>query len=215
MKKSIDYLTLGRTMNLHQAKFLTSCAKISQLPLDAGAEVAFVGRSNSGKSSTLNTLCNQKKLAFSSKTPGRTQLINLFDIDGSRRLVDLPGYGYAKVPLSVKRDWQKTLAKYLEIRQCLSGLILITDSRHEPKVSDRELMMWASDYKLPVHVLLNKADKLSRSQQFQALANFKKVMKMFPEELFSCQLFSATSKLGLKELNAIVVDWLKKSPVSD
>ncbi|MCG8012486.1 MAG: ribosome biogenesis GTP-binding protein YihA/YsxC, partial [Candidatus Thiodiazotropha weberae] len=126
----------------HRAHFLKSAAKLSQSPIDQGYEIAFAGRSNAGKSSALNTLCNQKSLARTSKTPGRTQLLNYFELDEQRRLVDLPGYGYAKVAESIKKQWQQNLANYIEHRQCLKGLILLMDIRHPLTPFDLQMLQW-------------------------------------------------------------------------
>ncbi|RJG41964.1 YihA family ribosome biogenesis GTP-binding protein, partial [Streptococcus pyogenes] len=140
-------------INLYsKAVFLKSAARVNQLPEDSGYEVAFAGRSNAGKSSALNCLTHNKNLARTSKTPGRTQLINLFSLDEQRRLVDLPGYGYAKVAMEVKLEWQKNLAHYLEARQCLRGLILLMDVRHPLKDLDQILVNWALHRELPVHI---------------------------------------------------------------
>ncbi|MEI6514156.1 MAG: ribosome biogenesis GTP-binding protein YihA/YsxC, partial [bacterium] len=153
-----------------QAEFLKSAAKVEQLPVDLGYEVAFAGRSNAGKSSALNCLTANGRLARTSKTPGRTQLINLFTVkDEHHRLVDLPGYGYAKVAMQVKLDWQKNLAHYLEVRESLRGLVVLMDSRHPLKDADQLLIQWAVNRQLPIHILLTKADKLSKSQVQQAI----------------------------------------------
>lgn len=188
-----------------QVQFLTSAAKLSQLPADTGMEVAFAGRSNAGKSSTLNALCQQKGLAKTSKTPGRTQLINLFELDDQRRLVDLPGYGYAKVNLAVKKSWQATLSAYLEKRQCLKGLILIMDIRHPLKEYDCATLEWAVEAGLPVHILLNKADKLKCGAAKNVLLD---VQKQLPNiDNLTIQLFSATKKIAVDELIQQLNQW--------
>lgn len=148
---------------LHKAQFLKSAAQLSQLPNDNGIEIAFAGRSNAGKSTAINVLTGIKGLAKTSKTPGRTQLINLFAIDDQRRLVDLPGYGYAAVPQAVKERWQQTLSRYLQNRQCLRGLILLMDIRHPLTEFDQHIIQWATSAKLPIYILLTKADKLARA----------------------------------------------------
>ncbi|MDF2940116.1 MAG: engB [Gammaproteobacteria bacterium] len=191
-----------------QATFLTSAAKVSQLPADQGVEVAIVGRSNAGKSSVLNVLTNQKHLARTSKTPGRTQLINLFQLDQTRRLVDLPGYGFAKVSESIKRQWQETLSQYLEERECLKGLILVMDCRHPFKDTDSAIIDWCLESDLACHILLNKADKLSRSQQQTALLQAKKKLKEH-SELVTMQLFSTLNRQGLDELKKQLQSWYK------
>ncbi|WP_367608092.1 ribosome biogenesis GTP-binding protein YihA/YsxC [Legionella sp. W05-934-2] len=184
-----------------QATFIKSAAKINQLPDDEGFEVAFAGRSNAGKSSALNCLTNQKSLAKTSKTPGRTQLINLFRLDDNRRLVDLPGYGFAKVSLQIKEAWQKHLANYLEKRQCLVGLILLMDIRHPLKDLDRYMIDWCANRGLPIHVLLTKSDKVSRSDVNNAIRLVKSNYEaLVGHGLLTCQAFSATKKTGLEAL---------------
>ena len=150
-------------LNYHKARFLTSAANISQLPEDSGVEIAFAGRSNAGKSTALNALTNQKSLARTSKTPGRTQLINLFEVEPQCKLVDLPGYGYAAVPEQMKLQWQKSLAEYLQKRECLQGVVILMDIRHPLKDLDQQMIEWAVASDLPVLLLLTKADKLSQS----------------------------------------------------
>lgn len=189
-----------------QAVFLKSAAKISQLPEDSGYEVAFAGRSNAGKSSALNTLTSIRQLARVSKTPGRTQLINLFTVqDADHRLVDLPGYGFAKVPQAVKRAWQANLAAYLDCRQSLSGLVVLIDARHPDKALDHEMIIWAVERSLPVHVLLTKVDKLSRGKAQSTLMQMKNRYELCP--FFSAQLFSSLSKDGLAELIQHLNHW--------
>lgn len=191
-----------------QAKFLTSAAKINQLPDDEGFEIAFAGRSNAGKSSALNCLTTQKNLAKTSKTPGRTQLINLFEIDEQRRLVDLPGYGYAKVSQQTKQTWQKHLADYLEKRQCLVGLILLMDIRHPLKELDAYMIDWCVQRGLPVHVLLTKADKVSKSDANQAMRLIQKNYDaLVGHGLLTCQPFSSTKKTGLPDLIEQLNHW--------
>ena len=144
-------------INLHRATFTLSAPDIRRLPDDYGIEVAFAGRSNAGKSSALNTLTNQRSLARTSKTPGRTQLINVFEIAENKRLIDLPGYGFAQVPLEMKKKWQKALGEYLEKRECLKGLVILMDIRHPLKDLDKDLIQWAVDSELPILVLLTKS----------------------------------------------------------
>jgi GTP-binding protein len=187
------------------AKFLISAAALSQLPADTGYEVAFAGRSNAGKSSTLNVLCLQNQLAKVSKTPGRTRLINIFTLDEERRLVDLPGYGYAKVAASTKARWQATLARYLEMRACLKGVFLIMDIRHPLKELDQNFIHWTDARDLPLHILLNKADKLSHSQASSTLLQVRKALKEFP--CVSVQLFSAMEKKGIEEAWHVLDQW--------
>ncbi|KTD04725.1 ribosome biogenesis GTP-binding protein YihA/YsxC [Fluoribacter gormanii] len=190
-----------------KAVFLQSAARVSQLPEDSGYEVAFAGRSNAGKSSALNCLTGIKNLARTSKTPGRTQLINLFGIDETRRLVDLPGYGYAKVALQVKMDWQKNLAHYLEVRQSLKGLILLMDIRHPLKDLDVMMIDWALNRELPVHILLTKSDKLSRSEVKNTVSKVRKHYEL-AVHLITVQSFSSLKKEGVGELIALLNQWL-------
>ncbi|KTD20941.1 GTP binding protein EngB [Legionella lansingensis] len=189
-----------------RANFLKSAARVSQLPEDEGFEVAFAGRSNAGKSSALNCLTGIKQLARTSKTPGRTQLINLFTLDDSRRLVDLPGYGYAKVAQEIKQDWQKHLAHYLEVRQCLQGLVLLMDCRHPLKELDQTMIDWCLSRQLPVHILLTKADKLSRSEVKNTVLKVRKYYELM-DSLISVQAFSALKKEGLEELILKLNEW--------
>lgn len=190
----------------NKAIFLKSAARVDQLPPDQGFEVAFAGRSNAGKSSALNCLTGINQLARTSKTPGRTQLINLFSLDESRRLVDLPGYGYAKVAQQVKQDWQKNLAHYLEVRQCLQGLVLLMDCRHPLKELDQMMANWSLDRQLPVHILLTKADKLSRSEVKNTILKVRRHYQLM-EDLISVQAFSSLKKEGVEELISKLNQW--------
>lgn len=191
-----------------KAEFIKSAARVNQLPDDIGYEVAFAGRSNAGKSSALNCLTGIKNLARTSKTPGRTQLINLFSIDETRRLVDLPGYGYAKVALQIKLEWQKNLAHYLESRQSLKGLILVMDVRHPLKDLDQMMIDWSLNRDLPVHILLTKSDKLSRSDVKNTLL---KVLKHYElaAHLVSAQAFSSLNKDGVDTLIKQLNQWVE------
>ncbi len=189
-----------------QATFLQSAAKVEQLPKAEGFEVAFAGRSNAGKSSALNCLTGINQLARTSKTPGRTQLINLFGLDESRRLVDLPGYGYAKVAKQIKEDWQKNLAHYLEVRECLKGLILLMDCRHPLKDLDQMMINWCLDRELPVHILLTKADKLSRSDVKNTVLKVRKFYSLL-DNLITVQSFSSLKKEGVDELIHKLNEW--------
>ncbi len=193
---------------LHKAQFLKSAAQLSQLPNDDGIEIAFAGRSNAGKSTALNVLTGIKGLAKTSKTPGRTQLINLFAIDDHRRLVDLPGYGYAAVPQSVKERWQNTLSRYLQNRQCLRGLILLMDIRHPLTEFDQHIIHWGSLANLPIYILLTKSDKLARGPSLQVLRNVQKALQ---EKGYSdnCQLFSALNGTGIEQARKYIFNWLK------
>ncbi|MFV0821709.1 ribosome biogenesis GTP-binding protein YihA/YsxC [Legionella micdadei] len=189
-----------------RAVFLKSAARVSQLPPDEGFEVAFAGRSNAGKSSALNCLTGIKQLARTSKTPGRTQLINLFGIDESRRLVDLPGYGYAKVAQHIKEDWQQNLAHYLEVRQCLRGLILLMDCRHPLKELDQMMVDWAIRRQLPVHILLTKSDKLSRGETKSTVLKVKQFYQSIGG-LITVQSFSSLKKEGIDGLISKLNEW--------
>lgn len=191
-----------------KARFLISAAKPQQAPPDSGREVAFAGRSNAGKSSALNAITQQKALARTSKTPGRTQLLNFFAVDDDRRLVDLPGYGYARVAVDIKAQWQRSLAGYLEQRQSLAGLILLMDIRHPLTDYDLQMLIWAQHADLPVHVLLTKADKLKRGAAKNALLQVRKRLKEDGFEA-SVQLFSALKKEGLEEVWAVLNQWLE------
>ena len=190
-----------------QARFLTSAAKLSQCPPDEGFEVAFAGRSNAGKSSAINAICDHRGLTKVSKTPGRTQLINFFGLDEHRRLVDLPGYGFAKVSVKIKREWQRNLAEYLERRQCLRGLVLLMDVRHPLKEFDLQMLEWAAHVGLPVHVLLTKSDKLKRGAASSTLLKVRKALEEMEGE-FSVQLFSALKRTGIDEVHGVLDGWL-------
>lgn len=192
-----------------QAKFLKSAPRAEQLPEDTGYEAAFAGRSNAGKSSALNCLTNVRQLARTSKTPGRTQLINVFTLaDETKRLIDLPGYGYAKVAMKVKQDWQANLAQYLEVRKSLQGLILLMDVRHPLKELDQYMINWSLSRQLPVHILLTKADKLSRGSVQSAVLQVRRFYELMPD-LISVQAFSSLKKQGVEELVEVLNRWLK------
>lgn len=191
-------------LDFRHSQFLTSAAGLSGLPPDRGREVAFAGRSNAGKSSALNAITGVSGLARVSKTPGRTRLINLFTVAGDMRLVDLPGYGYAKVPQQERARWGEMLEAYLSSRHCLAGLVLIMDVRHPLTEFDRQLLAYAGPLSLPVHVLLSKADKLGRGAAQQTLAAVKRGLG--PQA--SAQLFSAPSGDGVQEAQALLTEWL-------
>jgi GTP-binding protein len=185
------------------ATYVASAHDLEQLPLDLGIEVAFVGRSNSGKSSAINTLANHKRLAFVSKTPGRTQLINFFTITQGRTLVDLPGYGYAKVPPSVKAHWTELLAAYVSTRKALKGLVIIMDSRHPMRTLDTDLLNWYRPTNKPVHVLLTKSDKLTRNEQAKALRDVKQQL-IEGQYNATVQLFSSLKRTGVPEAEVAI-----------
>lgn len=183
---------------LQRARFHVGAAAFSQLPRDSVCEIAFAGRSNAGKSSALNALTNRRKLAFVSKTPGRTQEINYFDVGPGQYLVDLPGYGYAKVPLAVQQRWQRLLSGYLQRREALSALVVIMDIRHPLTALDRQLLDWFAVTGKQVVVLLTKADKLGRQQQLQQLRAVQaEVDAKYPGS--SVMLFSSTTGIGVAE----------------
>jgi len=191
-----------------QAQFLTSANRLDQLPADSGAEVAFAGRSNAGKSSALNAICDQHGLARTSKTPGRTQLLNVFPVgDPSRRLIDLPGYGYAKVPEAMRLHWRGVLDLYLRTRVSLKGLILVMDSRHPLKDFDCDMLEFGAASGRACHCLLTKSDKLSRSESLRTLSAVRKELAAnFPNG--TAQLFSSTSKAGLDDARSVLSRWL-------
>ena len=201
----ITYLSTP-TINLHQAHFTISAPDIRKLPEDTGIEVAFAGRSNAGKSSALNTLTNQKSLARTSKTPGRTQLLNVFEIAEGKRLIDLPGYGFAKVPLEMKLKWQKALGEYLEIRESLKGIVILMDIRHPLKDLDRDLIEWAVDSELPILVLLTKSDKLSQGKASTEVLRVKKELASLNGDI-TVQAFSSLKKTGVIQATQKIAEW--------
>jgi len=196
----------------NRAKFLISVAQLSQLPDELGLEVAFAGRSNAGKSSAINTITNINGLAHTSKIPGRTQLINFFELDEQRRLVDLPGYGYAKVPARVKRQWQQLLEEYLQTRQCLKGLVLVMDVRHPLTEFDQQMLAWAHQVNMPVHVLLTKSDKLKRGAASTTLLQVRKALEQYTNPV-SVQLFSSLKRDGVEAVHQQLDQWLEYESV--
>ena len=188
----------------HKATFLTSAARLTDCPGDIGAEVAFCGRSNAGKSSAINILTRQSKLARTSKTPGRTQLINFFELTDNLRLVDLPGFGYAQGPEKLKQEWQRHLAEYLRNRKSLKGLVLLMDIRHPLKSFDEMMIEWSTSANIPIHILLTKADKLKRGAQRSVLL---RLSNNLPDNV-SIQVFSATKKIGVDDLTERVTNFL-------
>jgi GTP-binding protein len=189
------------------AVFHISAHNLSDLPPPVGIEVAFAGRSNAGKSSALNTLANHNRLAYVSKQPGRTQLINFFALGHDRFLVDLPGYGYAKVPAAMKAHWQMTLSAYLSHRTALFGLVLVMDCRHPLTPLDRQMLDWFCPSSKPVHVLLTKSDKLSRNAANQTLQSVRKELNATWGNC-TVQLFSSLKKQGVEEAESIIGKWL-------
>jgi GTP-binding protein len=194
-----------------QARFLVSAAKLNQAPDDSGIEVAFAGRSNAGKSSAINTLCQQRGLARTSKTPGRTQLLNFFQLDDQRCLVDLPGYGFAKVKQSVKAQWQGALSDYLEQRKSLQGLVLMMDIRHPMREFDCQMLEWNRHQALQTHILLTKSDKLKRGAASSALLQVKRELEPLGD-FVSIQLFSSLKKQGVDEAHNKLDEWFDISP---
>ncbi|MCG8413338.1 MAG: ribosome biogenesis GTP-binding protein YihA/YsxC [Pseudomonadales bacterium] len=194
-------------MNFNNTQFVTSAATLADCPQDSLAEVAFAGRSNAGKSSAINAITGHSKLAKISKTPGRTQLINFFQVAGQCYLVDLPGYGFAKVPLAVKEKWQAELERYLRNREALSGIVLLSDVRHPLKEFDQMMVNWAVQSDLPVLLLLTKADKLKRGAQQNTLLKIRKTIQDLPE--VEVQLFSSMNGQGIPEAQKVIADWLK------
>lgn len=189
------------------AEFEISVAQPDGLPLSAAPEIAFAGRSNAGKSSAINTLVGHTRLAYVSKTPGRTQLINLFRLKNGAALVDLPGYGYAQVPEKVRRDWQNLLERYLTERENLVGVVLIMDARRPFTELDRRMIGWFTVTGRPIHCLLAKADKLTRQEQTKTLRDAKKVAAEFASPI-TVQLFSSLKKTGMDEAEATIRKWL-------
>ena len=200
-------------MNLFQnARFFTTVNHLKDLP-DTPAEIAFVGRSNAGKSSAINTLCNHVRLAYVSKTPGRTQHINFFELTNGHFMVDLPGYGYAQVPEAIRTHWVKLLGDYLQTRRQLIGLVLIMDARHPLKPLDIQMLDFFALTEKPVHILLSKADKLSKNEQIKTLASVHKQLKPFTErQAISVQLFSSLKKQGIDEVGETVSAWFAMLP---
>lgn len=196
-------------VDFKQIKFLLSAPTLRQCPEDSGREVAFAGRSNAGKSSAINTLTSSRGLARTSKTPGRTQLINYFQLDPQRRLVDLPGYGYAKVPKAIKAKWDHHLAEYLQQRRSLVGLVLLMDIRHPLQAYDQQMLNWAAQAGLPTHILLTKADKLKRGPAIASQLQVEKLLRdMDPGcTLLTVQLFSSPKKLGVDALEQQLNQW--------
>jgi GTP-binding protein len=190
-----------------RAAFLTAASQLNGTPADVGFEVAFAGRSNAGKSSAINAICHQNRLARTSKTPGRTQQLIFFRLDDERRLVDLPGYGFARVSKAVKEDWQALMGRYLQQRDCLRGLVVVMDIRHPLTEFDRQMLDWGAAAQLPMLLLLTKADKLKRGAIQQTLAQVRRATaaQAVPVRVES---FSATSRLGLEAAQAQLAQWL-------
>lgn len=198
---------------VEHAEFLTTAADWSQLPADGAPEIAFAGRSNAGKSSAINALAHHSRLAFVSKTPGRTQHINFFRLKSGALLADLPGYGYAKVPLEMRRYWQQFLARYLEQRDVLAGLVLVMDARHPLTELDRRMIEWFLPTGRPLHMLMTKSDKLSTTEQRRALETVRRALAgdygIYAAQT-SVQLFSAAPRSGIAEAESAIALWLAR-----
>lgn len=190
------------------ARYVISAHQLKQLPPDSGYEVAFAGRSNAGKSSAINLLTDQRSLARTSKTPGRTQQIVLFEIDRERRIADLPGYGYAKVPEKLKAHWRKVMQGYFDTRRSLRGVVLVMDIRHPMRPFDEQMLAWCSASGVPCHVLMTKADKLKRGPAQAALLQVRKALPPGA----SAQVFSSKSRAGLAELIECLNRWYGLTP---
>jgi GTP-binding protein len=203
-------MSLGKVavkgMAFNRARFLTSAAALAQMPDDTGAEVAFIGRSNAGKSSAINKITGINQLARTSKTPGRTQLMNCFDMGDDKRLVDLPGYGFANVPKAVQAKWQQFVNDYLANRQCLVGLVVLMDIRHPLKESDQSMLGWAEQYEVPVLALLTKADKLSRGAMKAAELSLSRAIA---SDWVVVQAFSSLNGHGVDTVRAQLAKWLE------
>jgi GTP-binding protein len=194
----------------HQAHFINSAPQLSYAPTDEGVEIAFAGRSNAGKSSAINALTRQKGLARISKTPGRTQLLNFFEIETGKRFVDLPGYGYAKVPIAVRKQWGKMMADYLNKRQALSGIVLVMDVRHPLTEFDWQMIEWCQPSAIPLHILLTKMDKINYGSAKNTLLTVQRDLKRVKSPL-SLQLFSAVKKTGIDEIHQLLDDWFQSA----
>jgi len=200
---------------IERARYLLSAHNARQLPPDIGSEVAFAGRSNAGKSSALNALTRQNALARVSKTPGRTQQLVFFQVTPDAHLVDLPGYGYAKVPQDLQAHWQAFIDNYFRTRDALKGLVVVMDIRHPLKEYDRQMLGYAVQRGLPAHALLTKADKLGRGQQMQTLAKVRKELASAFGDSVSVQCFSGESKQGVEEARDVTAGWLGLVPPAE
>ncbi len=208
---------------LHRSRFYTTVNHLQDLPPNPQPEIAFAGRSNAGKSTAINILCNQKRLAFASKTPGRTQHINYFSVGPEDApvayVVDLPGYGYAEVPTAAKAHWEALLGTYLQQRAQLRGLVVMMDARRPFTDLDRRMVEWFAPTGKPIHVLLTKCDKLTRQESINALRATRKILDeyhaQYGGELFTTQLFSALKRIGIDEAHAALEGWLANAPTPE
>ncbi len=200
-----------KPLDFRRTHFVTSAAKISQLPIETGSEIAFIGRSNSGKSSSINAICDQKTLAKTSRTPGRTRLINLFEVSAGKYLVDLPGYGYAAVPESMKKQWQESLTQYLQKRKELRGIVITMDIRTPLRDHDRLIIDWSIAANLPALILLTKADKFGVNKRREVMGELKVALSEFGGN-FTMIPFSALKKIGIDETRAVLNKWFQMFP---
>lgn len=193
-----------------ETKYLNSAAAFSNFPPDEGTEIAFIGRSNAGKSSALNIITGIKGLARTSKMPGRTQMVNFFSLNEKQRLVDLPGYGYAKVPRIIQERWEKLVRSYLQKRRCLKGLVVVMDVRHPLKGMDEDVIKWAVKYDIPLHILLTKSDKLNRSVVKKVLSEVQTWLTTYSNKV-SAQLFSSHDRNSnsLDRIKLVLNDWYR------
>ncbi len=192
---------------LSGARFVLSVPNVGDMPNDKGIEIAFAGRSNTGKSSAINVLCGQRGLARTSRTPGRTQHLVVFELDGPRRLVDLPGFGYAKVSKRMRAHWDRALPEYLETRRSLAGLMMVMDVRHPLKPQEVMLVDWCAKANVPLHVLLNKCDKLNKGQAHNALLKVSRYLEGIGGDA-TVQLFSALKSTGIEQAHEAAGRWL-------
>lgn len=195
-------------LDFRKTKFVTSAPDISKLPEDLGAEIAIIGRSNSGKSSSINAICDQKNLAKTSRTPGRTRLINLFSVADKKYLVDLPGYGYAQVPENMKRQWQKSMTDYLQQRKCLCGIVVTMDIRTPLRDHDRMIIDWSIASNLPALILLTKADKFGTNKRKEMVGEVRTALSEFGGN-FKIIAFSALKKIGIDETREVLRNWFE------
>lgn len=205
---------MEKVLNYRNTHFITSAPDIRHLPDDTGIEIAFAGRSNAGKSSSINRLCDQKNLVKTSKTPGRTQLINLFKVADGCHIVDLPGYGFAQVPLALKQKWQKSLGEYLQKREQLKGLVVLMDIRHPMKDLDQDLIYWAVQSNLPVQVLLTKCDKLKAGARKAQLVRIREAALAFCGDV-EVDLYSSLQGTGVDKLKNKLNSWYQLVNVNE